>query len=97
MFISKRDVKYLNQAAIRYDCLINIFFVETDKNEFTVILEDAKGANRETKSYLNLRFFCPFISTDFFKKLRGCVAIVKLAGFEPTFLEWKSNVLTIRR
>lgn len=66
-----------------YDCFRNIFFSSVGNVFKNFKLFEKKGAIKETKDKLKT------IVLVFFT--------IGLEGIEPTFSNWKSDVLTIRR
>ena len=104
--LSREDppVIYDTQVSNKYDCLSSSLL----EFEFDVLANNrrlfctALGEISDTRDKLYVIFVELTVSGDFFTRYRRgsewCILIkVKLAGIEPTLLEWKSNVLTVRR
>ena len=100
---------YHNHVISKYDCLVNIFLCfldilesEEEFNKRTLLI--LWGVINEVKWNVYLikglgDLTCKllfFLKSKCLRTFFSCIEL-KLEGIEPTLLEWKSNVLTVRR
>ena len=98
--------KYHNQVISKYDCFTKSFFCLCDWNLLLVLFNNLTllilcGVIKDEKQKVYFTFCDIRKELDciyFFNAVDWLNVIeFKFEGLEPTLLEWKSNVLTVRR